>query len=388
MSGGALRIEALTVNLGGFHLRELTLEVAAGEYLVIVGPTGAGKTVLLETLAGLRRPQAGRLYLDGAEITDMPPERRGIGFVYQDYALFPHLTVAENIAFGLRLLGRRGHCPRPTQHCPRPTQPRPRPLRRPQMAALGNRPTPQCPHPTRAEIEQRVAALAEMLGLERLLDRRPATLSGGEAQRVSLARALAVEPRLLLLDEPLSSLDPSTRAALREELARLHRTLGTTTIHVTHDFEEAFTLGDRIAVIHHGRLLQVGSPEEVFRHPRDETVARFVGMGNIFPGAPLDGERFRLQAGPVLLTAEERAGAGHAAIRPEEILLSRQPPEAENRLQGRLVALEDRGAILRLRVEVPPAFEVWMTRRAFERLAPRLGERLWVSFPASAVHLF
>ncbi len=374
MSGGALRIEALTVNLGGFHLRELTLEVAAGEYLVIVGPTGAGKTVRLETLAGLRRPQAGRLYLDGVEITATPPERRGIGFVYQDYALFPHLTVAENIAFGLRLLGRRGQCPRPTQHCPRP-------LRRPEVAALGSRPTQE-------RLEQRVAALAEMLGLERLLDRRPATLSGGEAQRVALARALAVEPRLLLLDEPLSSLEPSTRAALREELARLHRTLGTTTIHVTHDFEEAFTLGGRIAVIHHGRLLQVGSPEEVFRHPRDETVARFVGMGNIFPGAPLDGERFRLQAGPVLLTAEERAGAGHAAVRPEEILLSRQPPEAENRLQGRLVALEDRGAILRLRVEVPPAFEVWMTRRAFERLAPRLGERLWVSFPASAVHLF
>ncbi len=347
MSGGALRIEALTVNLGGFHLRELTLEVAAGEYLVIVGPTGAGKTVLLETLAGLRRPQAGRLYLDGAEITRLPPERRGIGFVYQDYALFPHLTVAENIAFGLRLRGAR-----------------------------------------RAELEQRVASLAGMLGLERLLDRRPATLSGGEAQRVALARALAVEPRLLLLDEPLSSLDPATRAALREELARLHRTLGTTTIHVTHDFEEAFTLGDRVAVIHHGRLRQVGPPAEVFRHPRDETVARFVGMGNIFAGTPLDGGRFRLQGGPVLLTAEERAGAAHAAVRPEEILLSRQPPQAENRFQGRLVALEDRGAILRLRVEVPPAFEVWMTRRAFERLAPRLGERLWVSFPASAVHLF
>ncbi len=354
MSGGALRIEALTVNLGGFHLRELSLEVAAGEYLVIVGPTGAGKTVLLETLAGLRCPEGGRLYLDGAEITAMPPEQRGIGFVYQDYALFPHLTVAENIAFGLHL--RRGGRPRPA----------------------------------RAEVAQRVAVLAEMLGLERLLDRRPATLSGGEAQRVALARALAVEPRLLLLDEPLSSLDPSTRAALREELARLHRTLGTTTIHVTHDFEEAFTLGDRIAVIHHGRLLQVGSPEEVFRHPRDETVARFVGMGNIFPGAPLDGEarRFRLQAGPVLLAAEGRVRAGHAAIRPEEILLSRQPPEAENRFQGRLVALEDRGAILRLQVEVPPAFEVWMTRYAFERLSPHLGERLWVSFPASAVHLF
>ncbi len=352
MSGGALRIEALAVNLGGFRLQELTLEVAAGEYLVIVGPTGAGKTVLLETLAGLRQPEGGRLYLDGAEITATPPEQRGIGFVYQDYALFPHLTVAENIAFGLRLR-RRG-----------------------------------CPRPTRAEVEQRVTSLAEMLGLERLLDRRPATLSGGEAQRVALARALAVEPRLLLLDEPLSSLDPSTRAALREELARLHRTLGTTTIHVTHDFEEAFTLGDRIAVIHHGRLLQVGSPAEVFRHPRDGTVARFVGMRNIFPGEGIGGRRFRLRAGPVLLAAEEEAGAGHAAVRPEDILLSRQPPEAENRLHGRLVALEDRGAILRLRVEIPPAFEVWMTRRAFERLAPRLGERLWVSFPASAVHLF
>ncbi len=351
MKGGTLRIEGLSVDLGNFHLEALDLEVAGGEYLVIVGPTGAGKTVLLETLAGLRPLRGGRLYLDGVEITSTPPEQRGIGFVYQDYALFPHLTVEENIAFGLQL---RGMSP--------------------------------------SRISERVAKLAAMLSIKPLLARRPATLSGGEAQRVALARALAVEPRLLLLDEPLSSLDPSTRLGLREELARLHHALGTTIIHVTHDFEEAFTLGDRIAVIHHGRLLQVGTPQEVFRHPRDETVAHFVGMRNIFSGRMVGEEggtfRFRLVAGPTLIAAEGESRASHAAIRPEEIALSRREPQADNRLRGRLVAVEDRGAILRLTVELPPSFEVWLTRRAFAALSPQLGESLWVAFPASAVHLF
>ena len=250
-----MEIKSLWVELEEFRLCDINLEIAAGEYFVVLGPTGAGKTVLLETIAGLHRPRRGRILLAGEDITHAPPERRGIGFVYQDYALFPHLSVAGNIAFGLRLRG------------------------------MG-----------RGEIEKRVAAIGRLLGIEHLLHRMPGTLSGGEAQRVALARALVIEPRLLLLDEPLSALDPETREGLQRELGRIHRELGTTTIHVTHDFEEAVALGDRIAVLREdrldeglreGRIVQVGRPEEIFRRPASEFVARFVGVRNIFRGQAL-----------------------------------------------------------------------------------------------------
>ncbi|RLG70326.1 MAG: hypothetical protein DRO11_06430, partial [Methanobacteriota archaeon] len=208
-----LQIEDLWVDLAEFRLCEVNLDIAAGEYFVILGPTGAGKTVLLETIAGLHRPLRGRIVLAGQDITHAPPERRNIGFVYQDYALFPHLNVAQNIAFGLKLRG------------------------------MG-----------RSDVEERVAAISELLRIQHLLHRMPEALSGGEAQRVALARALVIEPELLLLDEPLSALDPETREALQQELGQIHQKLGTTTIHVTHNFEEAVALGDRIAVLREKRV--------------------------------------------------------------------------------------------------------------------------------------
>jgi len=208
MKGEGVEIRGLWVDLEGFRLCDINLDIAVGEYFIVLGPTGAGKTILLETIAGLHQPRRGHILLDGVDITHTPPERRGIGFVYQDYALFPHLTVSGNIAFGLGLQG------------------------------MGQ-----------SDIEKRVAAISQLLGIEHLLHRLPETLSGGEAQRVALARALVVEPRLLLLDEPLSALDPEAREALQRELGRIHRKLGTTTVHVTHDFEEAVALGDRIAVL-------------------------------------------------------------------------------------------------------------------------------------------
>ncbi len=350
--GSRLEIRGLSVDLGEFHLRGIDLSIASGEYFVILGPTGGGKTVLLETIAGLHRPRAGRILLDGEDITAAPPERRGMGFVYQDYALFPHLSVRENIAFGLRLRG----------------------LSRPAVA-------------------ERLAEVGDLLAIGHLFHRPPSSLSGGEQQRVALARALVVEPRLLLLDEPLSALDPETRERLQRELGRLRRELGLTVVHVTHDFEEAVALGDRLAVMHAGRVVQVGPPEEVFRRPATEFVARFVGVRNIFEGRlrPGDDGYQVLPLGAVeVAVVTELSGRAHISVRPEEIIISREPlrSSARNAFRGRVVEVSERGALAYITVRVPPEFTGVVTRRSLEELALREGEEVWIAFKASAVHVF
>ena len=356
-----MEIKGLWVELEEFRLCDINLDIAAGEYFIVLGPTGAGKTVLLETIAGLHRPRRGRILLAGEDITHAPPERRGIGFVYQDYALFPHLSVAGNMAFGLRLRG------------------------------MG-----------RGEIERRVAAIGRLLGIEHLLHRMPETLSGGEAQRVALARALVVEPRLLLLDEPLSALDPETREALQRELGRVHRELGTTTIHVTHDFEEAVALGDKIAVLkedrldgakREGRIVQVGRPEEIFRRPANEFVARFVGVRNIFRGEAHPAEEgYKLISieGLEIAAVTGLEGPVHVSVRPEDIVLSRGPlrSSARNAFQGRVVGISDRGTVVYVSVRVPPDFVCMITRRSLEEMGLREGVEVHIAFKASAVHVF
>ena len=358
---GSVQIRELVVDLEEFRLCDVNLDIAAGEYFIVLGPTGAGKTILLETIAGLHRPLKGRIILDGEDVTNAPPERRGIGFVYQDYALFPHLSVAGNIAFGLKLRKM-----------------------------------------DRSDIEERVAAIGRLLGIEHLLHRRPGTLSGGEAQRVALARALVVEPRLLLLDEPLSALDPETREALQRELGRIHRELGTTTIHVTHDFEEAVALGDRIAVLREdrvgdvkreGRIVQLGTPEDIFRRPASEFVARFVGVRNIFRGQARtaeDGYKLVMVNGVEIAAVTELEGSVHASVRPEDIVLSRQPllSSARNAFRGQIAAISDRGTIVYVTVRVPPDFICMITRRSLVEMELREGMGVYIAFKASAVHVF
>ncbi len=348
----SVRTVDLNVDLEEFHLREITLDIAQGEYFVILGPTGAGKTVLLETIAGLYRPRGGRIYLDGVDVTDMPPEQRTIGFVYQDYMLFPHLTVKKNIAFGLMLRGAGRHT-----------------------------------------VSERIAEISRMLHIDSLLHRRPNTLSGGEQQRVALARALVVEPRLLLLDEPLSALDPETKEKLQHELARLHRELRTTTLHVTHDFEEAVTLGDQIGVIDHGRIAQVGPSEEIFRKPASVAIARFVGVRNIFRGEVYrkeSGEHVLRLDGIDIAVSTDLVGEVHASIRPEDILISRGPirSSARNCLPGRIVGSHDRGRLVYVTVYVPPQFTCVVTRQAWEEMALDEGMEVYIAFKATAIHVF
>lgn len=278
-------------------LDRMTLAVEPGEIVCLLGPSGSGKTTVLLIVAGLEEPTAGEVLFEGKRVNGLPPRERSVGLVFQNYALYPNMSVGENIAFPLRLKGVGG-----------------------------------------AERRERVAAIARMLGIDGILDRQPAQLSGGQQQRVALARALVKEPRLLLLDEPLSNLDPLLRRSAREEVRSLQRRLGLTTIWVTHDQDEAMTVADRVAVLRDGRLLQHGHPLEVYRRPADPFVAELLGEVNFLRGRLLkaaggwflqvDGWTGPLSLGPHL-PAGDREGPVLVGVRPEHVLLS---PGGEARL--------------------------------------------------------
>ncbi|MEO3821956.1 ABC transporter ATP-binding protein [Plantactinospora sp. B24E8] len=245
-AAGEIRIESLTKTYGRITaLDGLDLVVRPGELLTLVGPSGSGKSTVLRLVAGLDRPDRGRVLLDGADVARVPPHRRAVAMVFQDYALYPHLTVRGNLLFG-----------------------------------------PQVRRVPRAEADRQIRDAAERLGITDLLDRYPDQMSGGQRQRVALARALVRRPSVYLLDEPLASLDAQLRVTTRADLLAVHRTLGTTMVHVTHDQAEAMTLGDRVAVLDGGRVRQVGVPQQVYDHPVDLVVARFLGSPpmNLVPG--------------------------------------------------------------------------------------------------------
>jgi molybdate/tungstate transport system ATP-binding protein len=305
-----IRVENLGVRFTDFALRDISLKVARGEFFALLGPTGAGKTLILESIVGLLPLAAGRIRIDGRDVTGLPPEKRGVSIVYQDQALFPHLNVGQNIRFGLRY--QSGH---PEKH------------------------------------SDRLARLVDQLGLARLLNRSVDHLSGGEKQRVALARALAVAPAVLLLDEPLSSLDPNFREEIRLLLKKLHADGALTVLMVTHDFAEAHFLAQRAAVINRGRIEQIGTVPEVFYHPVNPFVAEFVGMRNIFP-ARLHGRKARVNQLTFRLS-EASDSRRRIAIRPENIHVSRQPPtgDAVNRLTGHVVQIGNQGVYSDIIVE-------------------------------------
>ncbi len=247
MSRNLLKVERMTVNVGRFSLKDIEFSVEPDDYVIILGPTGCGKTVTLESIAGLRPPNSGAIFLNGREITHLPPERRFLGFAYQDSLLYPFLSVKDNILFGAR--ARRLGCV--------------------------------------PETNQRLEYLAEAMHIAHLLERYPRFLSGGERQRVSLARAILTRPPLLLLDEPLSSLDQQTRYNMQELLREIHCSEGIGIIHVTHDFTEAMQLGSRVIVMHDGRVEQVGRPQDIFYHPATEFTAKFLRGENLVQGRVL-----------------------------------------------------------------------------------------------------
>jgi molybdate transport system ATP-binding protein len=351
MGRAVIQVRGVSLRLGQFAVHDASLEVQEGEYFVLLGPTGAGKTVLLECVAGLHRPQRGEIYVDGEVVNHVPPEQRGLGYLPQDYALFPHLRVARNIAFGMRI-----------RRVPR------------------------------GEIERKVDELSRLLGIEHLLGRTTLTLSGGEQQRVALARALAIEPKVLLLDEPLSALDEQTREGLCVELRRVHEELGTTTIHVSHNFEETLAVADRIGIIHEGRIRQIGSPEEVFRRPASRFVAGFVRSENILRGrAARRAGRLAVKVGELeFWAADGPEGEVHLTVRPEEVGVVGEGVTANhpNLAMGEVVRLVDKGAVVRVDIDVGVTVVALMGRREYRAAGFAPGERVGIFFDPAATHVF
>jgi ABC-type sugar transport system ATPase subunit len=321
-------------------LRDLELQVADGEFLVLVGPSGCGKTTALRTVAGLVRPSAGQVRLAGRDVTGEPPGRRNVAMVFQSYALFPHLDVAENVGFGLR-----------ARRVPR------------------------------AEATERVEHAAAAVGCEQLLARRPWELSGGERQRVALARALVREPDAFLLDEPLSNLDAQLRVEMRAELRRLQRRLGATMVHVTHDQVEAMTIGDRLAVLDRGVLQQVGDADELYRRPANRFVARFIGSPamNLLPAALDDG---LLRAGPFAVPAPagRLGGRLECGVRPEHVRVV----EGDG-VPARVALVETAGS--ETFVHVDAGGHALVVRGGAE-LRPAVGAVIRLAVDAAALHVF
>ena len=345
-------IENVTKKWEDFSIRNVELKVAKGEYFVVLGPTGAGKTLLLELIAGFHKPDSGRIWIDNMDVTFLPPEKRGVGFVPQEYMLFPHMTVFENVEFGLKV-----------------------------------RKVPK------AERERRVEQTLEFMGLTHLRDRLPMTLSGGEQQKTALARALVIKPKILLLDEPLSALDTNTRKKMQKELKKIHEELKVTTIHVTHDQIEAFILANRLAVMKDGTIIQTGSPEQVFRRPKDDFVARFVGFENLFDGKIVENKEgiAKIDIGGVFIEAITRKnGNCTVGIRPDDITISKSPFKSSMRnvLRGRISDFIDMGSLVSLMVEVNGlSFVTLITKRSFIEMKLDRGKEVYISFKASSVHI-
>ncbi|MGN6580441.1 MAG: ABC transporter ATP-binding protein [Bordetella sp.] len=310
-----LELVHLEKSFGNVHVvKDFNLAVEKGEFVSFLGPSGCGKTTVLRMVAGFETPTSGSIRIDGQDVTQAKPNQRHIGMVFQAYALFPNLTVEQNVGFGLRVAGKG-----------------------------------------KTEIRARVKEMLDLIGLPKLGDRYPFQLSGGQQQRVALARALAVSPRVLLLDEPLSALDAKIRINLREEIRRIQRELGITTIFVTHDQEEALSMSDRVAVMHEGVADQIGTPFEIYSRPATRFVAQFVGTLSLLDAAVLDAPSGRLKIGdvPVMLNRAVQGEGGKVslALRPETIALGRREGR-EVVFPGRIIDVHFLGSVIRIRVMV------------------------------------
>jgi spermidine/putrescine ABC transporter ATP-binding subunit len=345
-------IENLRKVYGDFvAVDNMNLDVKDGEFLILLGPSGCGKTTTLRMLAGFVEQNTGRLSIGGRDITTEPPYRRNIGLVFQNYALFPHLTIFENVAFGLR---------------------------RRKLAE--------------GEIKARVNEALELVRLGHLSDRYPKQLSGGQQQRVAIARALAIRPDILLLDEPLSNLDAKLRLQVRDELRALQQKLGITTIMVTHDQDEAMYVGDRLVVMQEGKIQQIGTPTELYNHPANRFVASFIGRTNFVEGEIAAGQTaFKAQSGLVITTEPANKPSAELVVRPEMIELSVQKTTEANCFEAEITHSVFLGGNIEMVATLPTgdAFTIITTVKHLKDkgLAAEIGSRLCLSFTADSAVL-
>jgi sulfate transport system ATP-binding protein len=342
----SIQVRNLVKRFGNFTaLRDVSLEIPSGALVALLGPSGSGKTTLLRLIAGLEEPDGGSVLFDGNDTTHQSVRDRRVGFVFQHYALFRHMTVFENVAFGLRV-------------------------------------RPKGERPSEAEIRQKVTDLLHLVQLEGLASRYPSQLSGGQRQRVALARALAIEPRVLLLDEPFGALDARVRQELRRWLRRLHDELHVTSLFVTHDQEEALEVADRIVVMNEGRIEQVGTPEEVYDNPVNPFVYNFLGNVNIFHGRL---HRGKMRIGDLEVEAPEHDEAHDApalgCVRPHDLMVDRQNHGQGHGMEVLVKNIHVVGPLVRLelkRRDTEDSVEAELSKEAYRELGIRIGETLFV----------
>jgi len=345
-----LQIEGVTKRYGDLTaLDNVSLDVADGEFLVLLGPSGCGKTTTLRIVAGFIEATTGSVRLDGKDVTTLPPWKRNAGLVFQSYALFPHLTVNQNVAFGLEM-----------------------------------RKVPK------DEMPAKIAEALRLVRLDHLGDRLPRQLSGGQQQRVALARALVFRPDILLLDEPLSNLDAKLRHEVRVEIRELQRKLGLTTVMVTHDQEEALTMADRLVVMSEGRICQVGTQHDLYERPANRFVADFVGRSNFIEGRIETGGRFVSAGGLAIACGDGSAGKATLALRPERVVLvNAGAAQTDNQFDGKVEFLSYLGAAIDLHVRVSPAERIIVQMpNNPEKAPPAIGETVRLGWNRDTARVF
>lgn len=346
-----LTLENISKTWHGFALRDINLSVEDGEYFIILGPTGAGKTLLLETIMGFNKPEKGKITLNGRDITAELPEKRGIGYVPQNLVLFPHMTVSQNIEFGLKMRGIN-----------------------------------------KEERKKTVNQVLDLLKLKNLENRRPATLSGGEKQKVAFARVLAINPNLILLDEPLTSVDSETGRELRKELKRINKEYGKTVVHVTHDLVEGFSLGDKMALMRSGEIVQIGKAKEIFYKPRTVFTAKFLGYENIFRAKLLQNDEgflsFDVEGVRVRAAGKVDGSERMIAIRPDDVVIQLVPmSKAANTFHGTIIDCLDMGSVVMITVDVGILLKAIVTKSFLVDESLEVGKEVWLRFKESAVKI-
>jgi molybdate/tungstate transport system ATP-binding protein len=343
-----LTLKNISKTWSGFALKDISISIEDGEYFIILGPTGAGKTLLLETIMGFNEPDKGKIIINGLDVTSESPEKRNFGYVPQNFVLFPHMTVMENVEFGLRMHG-----------------------------------------VSKAERRKTVGQVLGLLKLTGMENRRPATLSGGEKQKVALARVLAIDPKLILLDEPLTSVDVETGRELRKELKRINKDLEKTVVHVTHDLVEGFSLGDKLALMRAGEIVQTGKAKEIFYKPRNVFAAKFLGYENVFEAKLIksDGGFSDFDVEGVRLRAQGKVDGGKRmiAIRPEDIVVKPfSMNSVANTFRGTITDCSDMGSVVIVTLDIGIVLKSLMTKSFFVEEALEVGNKVRLRFNAGS----